>query len=242
MRKFKLIKEYPGSPKLGCIWDWRIKYDIAEYPEFWEEVVEKDYEILSISTNSYFGITTSKLDIEAYLKCPKSINKWSIHSVKRLSDGEIFTVGDKVVHNFCKEAKIEKIYFIEPNRLTIYVSKGWNVSISNIEHIKQPLFTTEDGVDIFEGDKYCSVWKDDLTFQGTFTAEKVNLGKFTNPETMMVFSTKQTAEEYILMNKPYLSINDINNSWAFQWVANKGKFVHGSKTLENLKELVKQRL
>ena len=56
MKKFKLIKEYPGSPKLGTIKpkdtiisgitffdrektperDW-----IENYPEFWEEIVEK---------------------------------------------------------------------------------------------------------------------------------------------------------------------------------------------------------
>lgn len=62
MKKYKLIKEYPGSPKLGTeiINNENVNsahtldkthyyngYKIQEYPEFWEEVVEKDYEILS---------------------------------------------------------------------------------------------------------------------------------------------------------------------------------------------------
>ena len=38
-RKFKLIKEYPGSPELGFITD-ETMYSSASYPEFWEEIEE----------------------------------------------------------------------------------------------------------------------------------------------------------------------------------------------------------
>ena len=44
MRKFKLIKSYPNSPKLGTIVDWEgdepIEFNIFNYPEFWEEIIE----------------------------------------------------------------------------------------------------------------------------------------------------------------------------------------------------------
>jgi len=86
MKKYKLIKEYPASPKLGFILFKRHcgtyhnietgnvygSRMIENQPEFWEEVVEKDYEILKT--------------------CPI---EGTFYSVKRLSDGEIFTVGDK---------------------------------------------------------------------------------------------------------------------------------------------------
>ena len=97
MKKYKLIKQYPGSLKLGSIatsiggddlWKGSIYYD--KYPEYWEEVVEveKDYEILRYYSieNPSIGRTT----------CNSKLNDtYNIYSVKRLSDGEVFTIGDK---------------------------------------------------------------------------------------------------------------------------------------------------
>ena len=74
MRKFKLIKEYPGSSSLGTIFHiGGFAGDVSKYPEFFEEVVEKDYEVLIAKVVPY-----------------------TILSVKRLSDEEIFTVGDLI--------------------------------------------------------------------------------------------------------------------------------------------------
>ena len=60
MRKFKLIKTYPGSDHEGIVVSLRTPnglYEGYQYnystkhvennPEYWEEVIEKDYEILS---------------------------------------------------------------------------------------------------------------------------------------------------------------------------------------------------
>lgn len=233
MRKFKLIKEYPGSPKLGSIWDDNSP-NCAKYPEFWQEIVEKDYEILSLARVCSIKPAITDVSnyndefIEALLKCDNA----RIHSIKRKSDGEVFTIGDKVVHNFCKEAKIEKIYFIEPNRLAIYISKGWNSSIYNIEHIKQPLFTTEDGVDIFEGDIYYFINKNLKGRINNLIARKGSSRTESDQKEFLYFSTEASAEEYILMNKPCLSINDIN----------KLKVLTFSNWDKYLKELVKTRL
>jgi hypothetical protein len=84
------------------------------------------------------------------------------------------------------------------------------IKLHKIEHY-QKIFTTEDGVDIFEGDNYYSVFKADLLYNGMFKAEPTVGGRFSNPDTCKVFSTKQAAEEYILMNKPCLSIEDIKS-------------------------------
>ena len=104
MNKYKLIKEYPGSLQLGT----KILSDdtqfVTNFPEFWEKVVEKEYEILSFSFNNnridtlrengLYGISTGicKQDIGNY--GIDSYSSWDINSVKRLSDGEVFTVGD----------------------------------------------------------------------------------------------------------------------------------------------------
>ena len=94
--KYKLIKEYPGSPRLGTITD-RTMYFPEYYPSFWQPVVEKDYEILSLARFCSIKPTITDVSnygdeyIEALLKCDKA----RVHSVKRVSDGEVFTISDK---------------------------------------------------------------------------------------------------------------------------------------------------
>lgn len=137
MKKYKLIKEYPGSPKLGSVIskdnhridlndytteDSRyVVYMPNDYPEFWEEIVEKDYEILSFK-----GVRVKEIDehgayiyddtIKAWFRDKDNlaylINEYGIESVKRLSDGKVFTVGDKVRGGKIKSIIIEneKIY------------------------------------------------------------------------------------------------------------------------------------
>jgi hypothetical protein len=236
MRKYRLIKEYPGSPKLGHIISCQnyIKHPSTEihnaskYPEFWEEIIEKNYEILS-----FLGkITQSEyvLDEETNLYKNKTLYRkvskeellrkdCTIHSVKRLSDGEVFTVGDKIRHNnnvIYPEGIITKLHivsdviFVETNNR----ERGFDTNISLVHKLyKKKLFCTEDGVDIFEGDKYWSVWIEEVYINtkpfkvnGCFKAEDcmaedLNKIKF--------FSTKEAAEEYIIMNIPCLSINEL---------------------------------
>lgn len=236
MKKYKLIKEYPGSPNIGTIIinssssikgiGFMIKINSAQwdegkffiqnpenYPEFWEEVVEKDYEILSVISNLTGKV--ENVDSEGYVDFGDCVyvddivksKNYDIHLVRRKSDGEVFTVGDKVVHEYYKgNPKIEKIYFIEKDRLSVYIGGGWNVSIAKIEKVKNPLFRTEDGIDIYEGDSYV-------------TMKQHGYGK-------KYFSTKEAAEEYILMNKPCLSINDLKDKL----------------TIEYLKKIVKSKL
>lgn len=67
---------------------------------------------------------------------------------------------------------------------------------------KKVLFQTEDGVDIFEGDRVYSVTPNFcIGYSGSLKYKPIQL----------CFSTKEAVEEYILMNKPCLSINDISS-------------------------------
>lgn len=122
MKKIKLIKLYPGSPSLGATLTQKVDIDNSDtnnfywegswfnpnyYPEFWEEVVELDYEIVGMKTltgdileyedgvcvkrsNSIYPSKTNKLQ-----DCLLG-NRCTIYSVKRLSDGEVFTIGDRI--------------------------------------------------------------------------------------------------------------------------------------------------
>ncbi len=188
MSKYKLIKQYPGSPSLGATYDSKVWHSylnaIEEYPEFWEEIKEKDYQILGYK---------SALDSDIY-------------SVKRLSDGEVFTIGDKLANG-----ELSKIDLIKEN-LQFYFKEIFIIyDIKYLTKAKQPLFTTEDGVQVYLGEdiyfvgtsyiitKHSNI--DQRTFQSKFDLSDNPLCKW--------FSTKEAAEEYILMNKPCLSINQV---------------------------------
>ena len=218
--KYILKKEYPGSPKLGNTIDNLENDWIENYPEFWELVVEKDYEILFVITNN------NKFIEKVYNQDATIEPYWKIHSVKRLSDGEIFTIGDKidfVINSNLRKDTIHKIKSIElnPNGIVFRAeNSSWSNYLNEISKIKKPLFTTEDAVDIFEGDNI--YWVNINTF------EKVNCNKYNDDLgeisiksllskkyecKAIAFSTKEKAEEYILLNKPCLSVNDIKNTF-----------------------------
>ena len=105
--------------------------------------------------------------------------------------------------------------------------------------IEQPLFTSEDGVDIFK--------RDNIYWVNINTFDKVNCNKYNDDlgeisiksllskkyECKAVgFSTKEKAEEYILLNKPCLSYNDVLNAVK----------IRNKNTFETLKDLVKSKI
>lgn len=242
MKKYKLIKEYPGSPKKDFILDktWIINYPLNCYlingltfnpdnhEEFWEEVIEKDYEILSfISTNTTIGEKAGVIripkyegyNVDDYLYNGESVKNgaYLIHSVKRLSDGEIFTIGDETNSGIIESFKqFENRIIVNfdctnlPN-LPMYLDASGKL----LTKVKKPLFTTEDGVDIFESDKFWFVnnIKNGLYLLNEAVA-KQNHYNSKSTEGIFDFSTKEKAEEYILMNKKSLSINDILKVWS----------------------------
>ncbi len=185
------------------------------------KVVEKAYEIIRFSDgfNIYskmpsglFTVNTAHTYDEEYIlkKC-----HYKIHSIKRLSDGEVFTVGDKVCWDwFESKSKYftvvsfrlsydmsEVVLDLENNTAIRVVFEGlFNDEEFNFRHYKSPLFTTEDGVEVFEGDTY---WHIDRDFQKW----KSTAHKDFTPR--IIFSTKELAEEYIKMNKPEFSRNQV---------------------------------
>lgn len=263
MKKYKLIKEYPGSPKLGTEVSKPHEFycasgipsiaahKIENYPDFWEEIVEKEYEIIAIKNNNSGFIGTKRAsggfsfnpnreadtdrpDVDFYLDNNRS-NTYSIHSIKRLSDGEIFSVGDNVQHinNVTYPyGIITKIHQLSSDAIFIETNNGKNGFDTNMCYVKKtktPLFKTEDGVDIFKGDKYYWVniyFKivEDIAHSETKSAKEYGV------HVKADFSTKEAAEEYIIMHKPCLSINDIIEKSIL------------NKPISKIKELVKSRL
>jgi len=197
---------------------------------FEDKVVEKDYEILEV--RGKYGAVSSYIEI-----LDSDLKDKTIFKIKRLSDGEIFTIGDNVdglgIHD--KNLKLMYMKIKEDNSDIMFFNNGvYFQNLSKAEKSKQPLFTTEDGVDIFEGDEVTWLSTDCLSIAGTRKADKNMYITF------KYFSTKEKAEEYILMNKPCLSLNDVLS------ITNKTSFVPEdfSKNLikKELTKIVKQKL
>jgi len=224
MKKYILIKEYPGSVKLGCTNEYII-YDCSKYPEFWEEVIENDYEILEIQ-GKYGSISSYKKQYDSDLKDK------SIYKIKRLSDGEIFTIGDKVIGDYTNN-KYNINSFVINKRFDKIIINGEDIHLNECEKEKL-LFTTEDGIDIFEGDVFTTLNKNLLEPPVTYTAnlEHKKYDKYLD------FSTKEKAEEYLFMNKSCLSYKEASDIMLHRDIS-----AHYKKIIrEKLKELVKQKL
>ncbi len=148
MIQYKLIKEYPGSTKLKTI-EW---YDRKEcktgilhtitfsdnwagidfydaHPEFWQKLEELDYEI--INYRDYNG------NISDYQKSGSAIN-----SVKRLSDGEVFTIGD-VVDGFSYNSRAIEGFILYGRKISIKQWEGQSEFDDIKKSKKTPLFTAE---------------------------------------------------------------------------------------------------
>ena len=281
MIQYKLIKEYPGSPKLGTT-EW---YDRKEckigllnttavsdnwagidfynaHPKYWKKVEEVDYDILSfiridstcvpkdgIGTlfelqNDGLFRTIHKHSSHTKIQMLEGTHSvktgfFSIHSVKRLSDGEIFTIGDKIAqHKYLDHTGEIKSFSLKGNAIIVNY-RGVDY-LQHISKIKTPLFTTEDGVEIFKGDKYFYI----VTSQYAMGHEWRVFSHIADGNTNAIavkpplggiqFSIPEKAEEYIINNKPYLSIVELQ-----KWFSEYGIQLTG---LDRLREIVKSKL
>lgn len=242
MKKYKLIKEYPGSPKLGQIAEcpnehymiyqnnpYKVfgipKNKVENYPEFWEEIIEKDYEIISFVDRS--NVIHKKWGREDF-----SVNEWvsgitepvalalnnfKIYSIKRLSDGAIFTLGDKIKNYKNTGIKEIKIYKYGLRIITdangdgiISKSVAWK-----LKDCKKYFFTTQDGVDIFEGDKYFTVWKKDDVSLSKWVTQNVYFKASGKPEDYIhdgiyYFSKEKEVKKYIPVMNILENYNECN--------------------------------
>lgn len=223
--KYRLIKCYPGYSNLGIIvsnedktTEWKGTYYYDKYPEFWKKVVEKNYQILKLSLQR--SIKPDIIDVsdssESYILALLNCNGNKIHSIKRTSDNVIFTVGDKINRESYKNIDIIRGFNLLEDlclaSISDKVDKGYmsskGINIVAIEHVKNVLFTTEDGVDIIKP-TYCFVVSDNYTISKSNINEFVVKSWYKNRK---VFSTQEAAENWIILNKPCLSINDIKQA------------------------------
>ena len=198
--------------------------DIITRRSYINIIKEKDYEIL-VWCNPNSSVMTSTIQVSS---------SWIIKSVRRLNDGEIFTIGDKI--QLCKNGKeygqITELY-ISHEQLRFYCGKLGGVLCHDIDKrnnftkliVKQKLFITEDGVDVFENNRYYYINNQNYLLHNTTSIKEVY------EKNVKRFSTKEKAEEYIINNKPCLSIKEVLDNTTLK-----------GKTLIVLEKLVKSRL
>lgn len=151
-----------------------------------------------------------------------------IISVKRLSDNEVFSVGDKIVYG---NDTISSFKIID-DAIIAYTSQSPNdyyCKLSELKKAKQSLFKTEDGKDVYEGDTvYIAMVADGSV--SNFRMKESDRGFW---EDAKMFSTEEAAKEYIVMNKPRLSLSDIRAVFGNDLVR-----YHAYEINERLRELV----
>lgn len=232
----------------------------------WEEII-KEYEILSFKSLKIKDYALSLKDggyisIEGSRNVPLQemlANKnFEILSVKRLSDGEVFSLEDRVsatnetysLGSTIKESKsgswIPNFYDttigsfrIIDNILCViysYDDRDFGQPINYVKKLPKHLFKTEDGVEVFCGDSYWCVntsphfWS---LFKQT-ARERTMLNKGVKS-----FSTESLAREYKLLNQPLLSLDDLLSVWNYE---RDDKLYSSSPLFLSFKELAKTKL
>lgn len=212
-----------------CNRAWIAPWEITNYPEFWEEV--KGYEILSFSnkeTVNLYPLYVLKDDglyhyVKGSLDHPPSksteeellnLNRVEIHQVKRTSDNEVFTVGDKVEYKQKSSygSWIIDNFFVRRDKKLLARNQNNIICeyIDDISKVQEPLFTTEDGYDVYEGEKcYVVCTSNELSF---VPYNVFNTKPFLNDNDFVHFKKKENAEKWIEDNKPQYSKKDIQDA------------------------------
>jgi hypothetical protein len=259
---YKLIQTFPGSPKLGYIAREGEFNFLDESPDHWEILILTGTTVKDAISGCYYrkqkngkwrcmgqSPQTKPVDTIEYTINDKEIGRTRyveveiiVQSVTRDSDGVIFSIGDKVDRsdgrykgviirgfNTGSDGNI-LISFSGGIGATYYERKGCNLSI--IEHHRPVLFTTEDGVHLYDSsDVVYVVEHDKFKFFNQHHGACIGVwlngwygalsGPNDNPEAsaeafmkkyFKIFSTEEAGNEYIMINKPCLSLNNILDS------------------------------
>lgn len=154
----------------------------------WQEVIDKDYEILEYS--QFWHAQLGK----------------EIISVKRLSDGAIIKVGDRDLHDYEVVSIKER-----DNKIHVEVcSDIGNMAFPLLKYYepkpaRTPILTSEDGVELFEGEEAFCIYK-------LSKKCKIKAGTILPSDPVssyLYFSTCEAAEEYRTWHSYRLCYQDV---------------------------------
>jgi len=167
-----------------------------------------------------------------------------IFSVLRKSDNVTFSVGEKVLdassQRTIKSFTIDDAWvgkmMVTFNEYSLNRTSIMNISKLPPERTK--LFTTQDGVDVYDGMELYSVGK--LTFDigmvGKLTTTLIQKG---HHDYYLYFSTRDKAIDFKILNQPCLSVNDVIESCS--WEVGDLNYLTRME-VEGLKQIVKTKI
>ena len=89
-------------------------------------------------------------------------SKFNIHYIKRVSDGEIFTVGDETSIGIITEFKL--VRYTQKISISTDLQPDF-IEINQITKIRKALFTTLDGVYVYKGDNFSMTVLNKIQFE-----------------------------------------------------------------------------
>lgn len=221
---------------------------IVENSNDWEEVKEENYEILSFRSTTKDPLIVNKNEIGSFGRCVP-LNRllfgicsvedgtWEIYSVKRLSDGEIFTIGDSIIfENFNVKVSnfniVDGLMFVNFDR-EVGDLNCFGVNIIIAKKAQKPIFTTHDGVDVFSREERVYYIHHSLTvFEGRLGYVLENKGKLYQLKDY-VFKYKKNAKETASKLKKVICLSDIEQ--AYTWDKTAPLY---TQFIDNLKKIV----
>jgi len=196
----------------------------------WTIYKEKEFEILEYISKQGLKIDTGD---EIFDVISKFGNKdWNIYQVKRLSDGIVFNVGDKVYWEWIscgnhKYLTISEFYLLN-EELRFKVKEigdkdfNFNLTYHTLKYYKQPLFLDELGNEVFKGDTFYFV-------NPMFWDLERGKAQYGDLRTEMHhFKNKVDAEKYIIDNKPTFSRKQIKQTL---WESNLENYLEMNNVL-----------
>lgn len=150
-----------------------------------------------------------------------------------MKNKNIFTIGDKIIRNDFNKDKVRVIesFWIKNDILYVKCNDGNNLLLSEIKHSKEPLFITHDNIEIY--DKLQRIY---LVNPVNCAMCPITAGVW--DKTRLIFSSEKAALNYIKINKPVLSYNDVREILVKSMTVNWYRKYYKNK----LTELVKSKL
>ena len=175
--------------------------------DIWEE---EKYELLSW-TDKKGNVYENREPVASIL----GNNSFYITSIKRLSDGEIFTVGDKAKTS--KFGTTGTISQISTEGGSLYFSSEECVWGAYLESMIKPVLITVDGVGLYKGDYYWFFWTKNPAHRqeiNTIYKYRVTLldSETSWSKNAMFFSSEIAAKNYLRDNEKKYSLNDIKET------------------------------
>jgi hypothetical protein len=239
---------------------------VENNPEFYKEVkevVEKDYEILELANGEY---TCDGTNIGAWLR--GSRGNWVISKIKRLSDGVVFSIGDKVEWNWAdsddkfytikgfelgnkyNEGKIA-VDLLYSNGSTYLFQNLVTDSTCNFRHYKEPLYVTADGFEVKEFGKDRLYWvyqKDDESNGKYYIGNTMSLSKYHLPfeptSKRHLFYSEEKAKAFVAKKneEALLDSKVLSYNDVYSLIGDTYRLEYNPKELERkLKELVRSK-